>query len=285
MNIRDIILIITIIYVFYLHSKINNIKKIENFALSTDDKNEVRTLIKEIYNTDMDAIRTLAKMADDIQKTGLQVNGNLIVTGTIKSTGAITSNGEIKTLDTNNNEKASLNTVNSNTNSNSSSINSLSSSTSTATSNITAITKRKTARYIRVGNKDSDIKKDHWTLVKLKAFNMNGTDVALNRSVSVIEGGCYHGSNANNITSSTAYWQSGDNYQNGCHGTTGTTLLQVDLGSEHVLNDIQLFNRWHGEVDMRMDGTTIELIGNDGVVNRIINTGLWHRQYSKEFTI
>ena len=42
MNIKDILLIITIIYVFYLHSKINNIKKIENFALSTDDKNEVR---------------------------------------------------------------------------------------------------------------------------------------------------------------------------------------------------------------------------------------------------
>ena len=58
MNIRDIILIIIIIYVFYLHSKINKNKNIEKFTLSTDDKNEVRTLIKEIYNTDMDAIRT-----------------------------------------------------------------------------------------------------------------------------------------------------------------------------------------------------------------------------------
>jgi len=225
-------------------------------------------------------------MADDIQKNGLQVNGNLIVTGTIKSTGAITSNGEIKTLDTNNNEKASLNTVNSNTNSNSSSISSLSSSTSTATSNITAQTKRKTARYIRVGNRNTDLRQDHWTLVKLKAFDINGTDVALHKPVSIIEGTCHIGSNANNITSSTAYWHHGDNFRNGCHGTTGTTVLQVDLGGEHILNDIQLFNRYHDGVDNRLDGTTIELIGNDGVtVNRTIHTGIWHRQYSKEFTV
>ena len=224
-------------------------------------------------------------MADDIQKNGLQVIGNLIVTGTIKSTGTIQSNGEIKTLDTNNNEKASLNTVNSNTNSNSSSISSLSSSTSTATSNITAQTKRKTARYIRVGNKNTDVRQDHWTLVKLKAFDINGTDVALNKSVSIIEGTCHIGSNSNNITSSTAYWHHGDNFRNGCHGTTGTTVLQVDLGGENVLSDIQLFNRFHDGVDSRLDGTTIELIGNDGVVNRTIHTGLWHRQYSKEFTV
>jgi len=95
MNIKDILLIITIIYVFYLHSKINNIKKIENFALSSDDKNEVRALIKEIYNTDMDAIRTLAKMADDIQRNGLEVKGNLIVTGSITNSGNISTTGNL----------------------------------------------------------------------------------------------------------------------------------------------------------------------------------------------
>jgi len=88
MNIRDILLIIIIIYLVISYCKRKNI---ENFALSTDDKNEVRVLIKEIYNTDMDAIRTLAKMADDIQKGGLKVNGNLIVSGTITSTGDISS--------------------------------------------------------------------------------------------------------------------------------------------------------------------------------------------------
>ena len=91
MIVEKFLLIILFIYVIYLHSKINKNKNIEKFALSIDDKNEVRTLIKEIYNTDMDAVRTLAKMADDIQKGGLKVNGNLIVSGTITSTGDIFS--------------------------------------------------------------------------------------------------------------------------------------------------------------------------------------------------
>jgi hypothetical protein len=34
-----------------------------------------------------------------------------------------------------------------------------------------------------------------------------------------------------------------------------------------------------------MNGTTIELFGADGQRNRIIHTGLWHRQYSKEFLL
>ena len=87
MNIRDIILIIIIIYLIFSHKN----KDIEKFALSTDDKNEVRTLIKEIYNTDMDALRTLAKMAEDLRAGGVKIPGNLIVTGTITSTGDISS--------------------------------------------------------------------------------------------------------------------------------------------------------------------------------------------------
>jgi len=140
MNIRDIILIIIIIYVFYLHSKINKNNNIEKFALSTDDKNEVRALIKEIYNTDMDAIRTLAKMADDIQKTGLQVNGNLIVTGSISSTGSLTCTGTInsdkdiisksdfKIIDKDNISKATLTGVKSTSDTNSTSISTINTS-------------------------------------------------------------------------------------------------------------------------------------------------------------
>jgi hypothetical protein len=92
MNIRDILLIIIIIYLIISYSKKN--KYIENFAFTNDDKNEIRTLIKEIYNTDMDAIRRLAKLADDIQLNGLKVNGDLNVTGSINS-GSITSSGSI----------------------------------------------------------------------------------------------------------------------------------------------------------------------------------------------
>jgi hypothetical protein len=85
MNIRDILLIIIIIYLILSHSKKN--KNIEKFALSVDDKNEVMNLIKpalkEIYNTDMQSIRDLDKLAKDIQSGGYTVNGNLKVTGTL----------------------------------------------------------------------------------------------------------------------------------------------------------------------------------------------------------
>ena len=87
MNIRDIILIILFIYVIYLHSKINKNKNIENFAV-TDD---IKAVVKEIYNTDMEAIRQLAKMAEDLRAGGIKIPGNLIVTGTITSTGDISS--------------------------------------------------------------------------------------------------------------------------------------------------------------------------------------------------
>ena len=81
-------LIILFIYVIYLHSKINKNKNIEKFALSTDDKNEVlnliRPTIKEIYNTDLQAIRNLDKLAQDIQSGGYTIKGDLNVTGKLK---------------------------------------------------------------------------------------------------------------------------------------------------------------------------------------------------------
>lgn len=33
------------------------------------------------------------------------------------------------------------------------------------------------------------------------------------------------------------------------------------------------------------DGTTIELFGADGIRNRILYTGLWYQQYSKEYVL
>ena len=63
MNIRDILLIIIIIYLIISHSK----KNIEDFAV-TDD---IRSTIKEIYNTDMDAIRQLAAMSQTLVGNGI----------------------------------------------------------------------------------------------------------------------------------------------------------------------------------------------------------------------
>ena len=72
MNIKNILLIIIFIYVIYLHSKINNIKNMEKFAV-TDD---IRAIVKEIYNTDMEAVRQLAKMAEDLRAGGIKILGN-----------------------------------------------------------------------------------------------------------------------------------------------------------------------------------------------------------------
>ena len=95
MNIEKILLIIIIIYLIFSHSKKN--KNIENFAFSDTDKNEIRGIIKEIYNTDMDAIRTLADFAKKIQDgNNLNIPGNLTVTGTINSNHIYTKTLDIK---------------------------------------------------------------------------------------------------------------------------------------------------------------------------------------------
>ena len=87
MNIEKILLIGIIIYLIISHNKKNNK---EHFALSTDDKNEVRALIKEIYNTDMDAIRTLSDFAKKISDgNNLNIPGNLTVTGNITGSGTL----------------------------------------------------------------------------------------------------------------------------------------------------------------------------------------------------
>ena len=128
MNIDRILLIIIIIYLIFSHCKKN--KNIEKFDV-TDD---IRTASKEIYNTDMDAIRTLSDFAKKIQDgNNLNIPGNLTVTGTI------IGKDEIKTVDSNNKDKALLNNVNTNTNSNSSSITSINSSITSINSSLTTI--------------------------------------------------------------------------------------------------------------------------------------------------
>ena len=85
MNIEKILLIIIIIYLVILHCR----KNIEKFAV-TDD---IRGAVKEIYNTDMEAVRQLAEMAAKLNTpNGLTIDGNLTVTGTITGTKTITGN-------------------------------------------------------------------------------------------------------------------------------------------------------------------------------------------------
>ena len=81
MNIRDILLIIIIIYLIISHSKKNNI---ENFAVSDD----IRAAVKEIYNTDMEAVRQLDIVSKEFIAGGLKAPGNVKITGNLEVTGA-----------------------------------------------------------------------------------------------------------------------------------------------------------------------------------------------------
>ena len=94
MNIDRILLIIIIIYLIFSQFKKN--KNREDFAFSDTDKNEIRGIIKEIYNTDMDAIRTLADFAKKIQDgNNLNIPGNLTVTGALNVSGTITGSSAL----------------------------------------------------------------------------------------------------------------------------------------------------------------------------------------------
>ena len=96
MNIKDILLIIFIIYFIISYNKNKN-KNIEKFALSDADKNEminlIRPAIKEIYNTDMQAVRDLDKIAKDLQTGALTIPGNLSIPGNLTVTGNISGIG------------------------------------------------------------------------------------------------------------------------------------------------------------------------------------------------
>ena len=149
--------------------------------------------------------------------------------------------------------------------------------------------KRNKARFIRVGNTDASIRKDYWTLIELRAYDHAGNNVSAGKPVKVLQGSPWENRTPPGKITDNAIFNSpadlSDNWDKGYHGNPGLNVLEIDLGGEIDLAQIELFNRWHADVDWRMDGTTIELIGADGNRNRIIYTGLWHRQYSKEYLL
>ena len=85
---------IIIIYILLIIIIIKLFKKNkEKFTITTDDEAKIRSIIKVIYSTDLDAIRSLAAMSKRIQENGLTVNGDLNVTGNIKVDGNSTVTG------------------------------------------------------------------------------------------------------------------------------------------------------------------------------------------------
>ncbi len=149
--------------------------------------------------------------------------------------------------------------------------------------------KRNKARFIRVGNTDASIRKDYWTLVEIRAYDHDGNNVVVGKPVKILQGSAWENRTPPNRITDGAIFNAPtalhENWDKGYHGNPGVNVLEIDLGAEIDLAQIELFNRWNGDIDWRMDGTTVELIGADGKRNRIIYTGLWHRQYSKEYLL
>jgi uncharacterized protein YpmB len=160
--------------------------------------------------------------------------------------------------------------------------------------NITGLNTRNRARYIIVGNhKRPDLAHSAWTLIEIEVYDNNGTNIIKNKPVTIKHGKRLDGnqfgpelSNDGNIF--TAPTNLGDNIQLGYHGEGGTTTihaLEYDLGSEMYIDQIVLHNRMNPELTRRLNGTTIELLNNNKVPLRIIQTGNWHGIYSKEYLL
>jgi len=150
--------------------------------------------------------------------------------------------------------------------------------------------KENRARYIRIGNKEvPELRQDYWTLIEAKVYNNDGINIASKKPVAILEGTAYDNNAAppGNITDGRIFTNNaqGDNWTLGYHGNPGVNVVQIDLGANNYISQIELYNRWSVDVDWRMNGTTIELFDESGARNKIIYTGLWHRQYSKTFLL
>jgi len=151
------------------------------------------------------------------------------------------------------------------------------------------------ARYIRVGNKNSPIAVDYWTLQEFQAYDNTFNNVALNKPVTITTGTPMDNTvPASNITNGNIFNNNPnpqlnvnqtDNWQKGYHGGTGFNELEIDLGSEIYLSQFVLYARWQGNFTQRLNGTTIELLDNNRVRTNIIFTGLWLNSLCRTFII
>ena len=147
---------------------------------------------------------------------------------------------------------------------------------------------RNMVRSIRLGNVGAPLWKTYWTLIECEAYNYAGVNVARGKPVVLLHGKADEGTVPQNGTNGKIYnghHDLHDNYPHGFHGGHDQCQIQIDLGAEHELSTIVLYNRWNSSVDWRMDGTIIELLDQHGRLLRKIPTGIWHRQYSKEFLL
>ena len=164
--------------------------------------------------------------------------------------------------------------------------------------NITSKSKR--ARWIRLGNRPRggmDIAHPHWTIIEVEVFVKSGNDlhnVARGKGVHLIRNAPHPGTAAYHITNGILFYNDAhnnkapaDNWRKGFMTTNPHDYgeLEIDLGGEHTIEMIIVHGRYHGAYENRANGTWIELIGQDRKQNRLIQTGVWQRTYSKEFLL
>lgn len=149
--------------------------------------------------------------------------------------------------------------------------------------------KENVARYVIVGNKlKSGIdSQTYWTIHEVEIYDSSGTNIALNKPVTIISGKTEHPNTSvwglpGNITSGHAKNEDTDFY----HAYDKTdNELQIDLGKEYDIKQIIIYNRWNWNATERANNTSIQLLDSNRKVNRIIFTGNWNQAYSKEFML
>jgi hypothetical protein len=173
------------------------------------------------------------------------------------------------------------------------------------------------ARFIRVGNIQSSTSEisgnliisdtttpqtnnplpefeKNWSLIEIKVFDDKGVNIANGKKVTLKAGSASDNSPPTNITNN--FITDSNNITNnigvGYQGTGDRNQLEIDLGDEYDISQIQLFNTLNQNHTKRMNNTIVELISGTKdiptepkIINRIINTGLWDRIYSKEFML
>ncbi len=75
------------IFIFHLYYKLDCVKE---SMTDTDINSQIKEAVKQLYASDVEAIRNLSEVAIKLQKEGLTIPGNLIVAGSIVSKGDIT---------------------------------------------------------------------------------------------------------------------------------------------------------------------------------------------------
>jgi hypothetical protein len=147
------------------------------------------------------------------------------------------------------------------------------------------------AKFIRIGNKFAgELFQPYWCVLEVRVYPVTDltNNIAINKPVAVLEGAPSQNTPAGNITNGKIFnnkSELGDHWYNGYVGGAGVNVLQIDLQNEFWISQIEVFNRFSDRDDLRMNGTTIELLKADGSLSRVIYTGNWHRQYSRTFLL